>query len=105
MLYISSLACVALAMLVVWLVKLRLGQRLTGEQVARVGFAAAPIPIYMILPVMPIDPDLAEAVLGQPVQLAIAAAAALLWTIADVKTVAVNGATKAKAEAKAGSGL
>jgi hypothetical protein len=88
MLYLACLLSLLIAVVVVKLAKMWRKEHLGGPEVARVGFAAAPIPIYILLPLAPFDKDLAEALCNQPVQLAIAAVAAILWTVADVKHVA-----------------
>lgn len=65
----------------------------TVEEVLRIGFAAGPIPIYILLPLAPFDPDLANAVLEQPFQLLLAAAAGAVWTVNDMKNIASRAGT------------
>lgn len=57
------------------------------EDYWRVGFAAGPIPVYFLLPLTPIDPDLATALADQPFQLLLAAAAGVMWTITDIQLI------------------
>lgn len=64
---------------------------LGGEDLARAGFAAGPIPIYLLMPLAPYDPDLSRVLLEQPFQLLIAAVVGLMWTFADIKKIMRNG--------------
>lgn len=62
-------------------------RKMTGADLLRVGFAAGPIPIYLLLPLSPFDPDLAEVILDEPFQLLIAAGIGLVWTWADITKI------------------
>lgn len=62
-------------------------KKMTGSDLLRVGFAAGPIPIYLLLPLMPFDPDLAQVLLNEPFQLLIAGAIGILWTQADIRKI------------------
>jgi hypothetical protein len=57
---------------------------LPTEHYLRIGFAAGPIPIYFLLPLAPFDEDLLTLIMGQPLQLLLAAVAGLLWTVRDI---------------------
>jgi len=57
------------------------------NDIFRAGFAAGPIPIYILLPLAPFDPDLMNVLLDQPVQLFIAAVVGLVWTFADIARI------------------
>lgn len=55
------------------------------ERAVRVGFAAAPIPVFGILPLLPYDPDLAAMMSEERLLLALAAFTGLLWTIREIR--------------------
>lgn len=67
---------------------------LTGSDVFRVGFAAGPLPIYILLPLMPFDPDLTGVILNEPFQLLIAGAIGIVWTQADIAKIIGRKAPK-----------
>lgn len=67
---------------------------LKGPDYFRIGFAAGPIPIYIMMPLAPFDTDLAKSLLEQPFQLLLAAAAGILWTVTDINMIAQNGKAK-----------
>lgn len=62
-------------------------KKMTSSDLLRVGFAAGPIPIYILLPLMPFDPDLATVLLNEPFQLLIAGAIGIVWTQADIRKI------------------
>lgn len=62
-------------------------KKLTGSDLMRVGFAAGPIPIYLLLPFAPFDKDLFDVLAHEPFQMLIAAIIGLIWTWADIKKI------------------
>jgi len=62
-------------------------KRMSSADLMRVGFAAGPIPIYLLLPFIPYDRDLTDVLIGEPFQLLIAAGIGLIWTYADIKKI------------------
>lgn len=62
-------------------------RKMTGADLLRVGFAAGPIPIYLLLPLVPFDHDLTTVLMDEPFQLLIAAGIGLVWTAADIKKI------------------
>lgn len=62
-------------------------KKITGSDLIRVGFAAGPIPIYVLLPFAPYDPDLFGVLAHEPFQMLIAAVIGVIWTWADIKKI------------------
>jgi hypothetical protein len=62
-------------------------KKMTGVDLLRVGFAAGPIPIYLLLPLAPFDMDLFDVLAHEPFQMLIAAFIGLIWTWADIKKI------------------
>ena len=92
-LYGCSCVVFILAVLTVSVGRRRANKKMALEDYWRVGFAAGPIPIYLLLPLSPLDPDLAQAILDQPFQLLLAAAAGVMWTVTDIRML-VNGTSR-----------
>lgn len=55
-----------------------------GGRAIRVGLAATPIPVFLIMPLIPYDKDLAEVLADERTILALAAAVGLIWTGREV---------------------
>ena len=88
-LYGCSIAIFLVAVL--WAIHARHKQpskaKLSGADLLRVGFAAGPIPIYLLLPFAPFDPDMFNVLSHEPFQMLIAAVIGLIWTWADIKKI------------------
>jgi hypothetical protein len=54
-------------------------------QLLRMAFAAGPAPIYILLPLAPLDPDLGAALMEQQFSLLLAGMYGLWWTFADIR--------------------
>lgn len=77
--------------IIITAIRLPKESKLTSSDYFRIGFAAGPIPIYFMMPLAPFDEDLAIALMQQPFQLFLAAAAGVLWTVTDINLIAKNG--------------
>ena len=66
MVFSASIGFLILAVLFVGWQRRKLASPLKAEDYWRIGFAAGPIPVYLLLPLAPFDPDLAHALLSQP---------------------------------------
>lgn len=94
MVFSASIAFLVLAVLLVSRNRRKLESPLRAEDYWRIGFAAGPIPVYLLLPLAPFDPDLAHALLSQPFQMLLAAAAGVMWTVQDVKLISERATGK-----------
>ena len=63
-------------------------RKLTSKDLIRAGFAAGPIPVYFILPLVPYDSDLSTVILDQPLTLFFAGVIGIRWTLADILDLA-----------------
>jgi hypothetical protein len=71
--------------IVVMLVAGGVGRNKPGTvEIIRAGFAAGPIPIYVLLPLATYDRDLTDVLMHEPLQLFFAAVIGIRWTCADV---------------------
>lgn len=61
------------------------GRRWPADQFVRVGFAAAPLPVYLFLPCLPFDKDLAVMFGDERVLIALAAASGFMWTVREIR--------------------
>lgn len=61
------------------------GRKWPPEQFIRVGFAAAPLPVYLFLPCLPFDKDLADMFADERILLALAAASGFMWTLKEIR--------------------
>jgi hypothetical protein len=97
-LYFAAALCAALAVLVVFLLCLVSGStsQLGDKWVFRIAAGAAPIPTYILLILLPLDPDVGAAVLDDRVVVALAGLYGLSEAIKDIRDMAAN-AKKAKA--------
>ena len=93
MVFSASIGFLILAVLFVGWQRRKLASPLKAEDYWRIGFAAGPIPVYLLLPLAPFDPDLAHALLSQPFQMLLAAAAGVMWTVQDVKLISERATT------------
>lgn len=55
-----------------------------AQQFLRIGFSAAPLPVYVFLPLMPWDNDLARMFMEERLLLALAALCGLSWTVREI---------------------
>ncbi len=62
--------------------------KLPQGQLLRIAFAAGPVPIYVLLPLAPLDPDLGKALMEQQLALLLAGMYGLFWTVTDIKVLA-----------------
>jgi len=60
--------------------------------------AASPIPTYVLLLVIPFDPDLAKSVLDDRIVVALAGLYGLVETLKDIRTTASNAVRRGKGE-------
>jgi hypothetical protein len=78
-------------------------KQLTGTWIVRTAAAAAPVPIYVLLPLSPFDPDLATALLSEPVILGLAGLYGLIETARDIRKTAGDARMLAMAEGNVAS--
>jgi hypothetical protein len=65
-------------------------KKLPQGQLLRIAFAAGPEPIYLLLPLAPLDPELGTALMGQQFTLLLAGMYGLAWTWTDIKLLATG---------------
>ncbi|WP_404711547.1 hypothetical protein [Sphingomonas sp. MMS24-J13] len=63
------------------------GKKWPPDQFIRVGFAAGPLPVYLFLPCMPFDNDLAAMFQEERFLIALAAASGFMWTIREIRAL------------------
>lgn len=62
-------------------------KRWPPEQYVRIGFASAPLPVYMFLPLLPWDHDLAPMFEDERLLLAFAAICGFMWTLREIRSL------------------
>lgn len=63
------------------------GKKWPPDQFIRVGFAAGPLPVYLFLPCMPFDHDLAAMFEDERFLIALAAASGFMWTLREIRAL------------------
>lgn len=63
------------------------GRKWPTDQFIRVGFAAGPLPVYLFLPCMPFDKDLAAMFEDERFLVALAAASGFMWTVREIRAL------------------
>ena len=86
-----SFAVVVVGVLVAGVYQLMTKRRWPVEQSVRIGFAAAPLPVYVFLPFLPWDKDMADMFADERLLLTLAAFSGLMWTVREIKSLFVEG--------------
>jgi hypothetical protein len=97
--------CSALAIALVYLRCCYTGseKQLQGAWLVKTAAAAAPIPVYVLLPLSPFDPDLAAALLEEQVILGLAGLYGLIETIKDIRGTAGEARGRAQLQGNVGA--
>lgn len=82
-----SFATVVIAAAAAGMFQIMTKRRWPREQWVRVGFAAAPLPVYVFLPFLPWDKDMADMFADERLLLTLAAASGLMWTVREITSL------------------
>lgn len=102
--FTSYAVCAVVAIAVVYLRCCYTGsdQQLHRSWLVKTAAAAAPVPVYVLLPLSPFDPDLAKALLEEQVILGLAGLYGLVETLKDIRETASEARQRAVANGNVG---
>jgi hypothetical protein len=90
-LYELIVVSIALALFLTLLVQWRMKTKIGLERWLTIGFAASPLPMYILLPVAPFDEHIIPVLFDEKVMLILAAFSGFAWTAREIRRLMSAG--------------